>query len=240
MLELRKITDVSTGNSRSAYENIYQTAEIRHRGSFYRWILRLLAPKPGKRLLDVACGVGVLSNYAAVRGVSGFGVDFSEVAVRRGRREGAASFVVGDGEALPLADGSFDYATSIGSLEHYLDPLAGMREIRRVLAPHGVALFLLPNSYSILHNVWTAFRKGRTGQDLQPLERFAARLEWQDLIEQAGFSVCETHKYEQETPTEWDDFIWYARHPKRMLRLLLTPVVPLNWAHSFVYRCSVE
>ncbi|NOZ05659.1 MAG: class I SAM-dependent methyltransferase [Chloroflexi bacterium] len=233
MLEIRK----KPRESQTAYDDIYTHEGIRQRESFYRWILRVLAPQPGRRLLDVACGAGDLSNLAAQAGVAAYGVDFSAAALHVAKERGGGHFVVADGEALPFADSQFDYVTSIGSLEHYADMAQGAREIARVLAPDGLAFILLPNSFSILHNVWTALRTGRTEQDDQPIQRYAARYEWQDLLEQNGLRTERTVKYEREWPVTWADRWWYLGHPKPLIRLLLTPLVPLNWASCFVYLC---
>lgn len=49
-----------------------------------------------------------------------------------------AEFVTGDAATIPLADGSVDLATASYSLEEAADPVAAMREVRRVLRPAGV------------------------------------------------------------------------------------------------------
>ena len=152
MLEIRKEEQPTSGWSKGAYESIYDGVGIRHRDSFYRWILRLLHPKPGRRLLDVACGEGSLPRLATLAGLEAHGLDLSEVAIRIAVRETPAALVVSDGERLPYADASFDYVTSIGSLEHYLHPPQGVKEIARVLAPDGLALVLLPNTFGLLDN----------------------------------------------------------------------------------------
>jgi len=233
MLEIRK----DPQETQPAYDDIYTHEGIRQRESFYRWILRVLSPQPGRRLLDVACGGGDLSRLAAAAGLDAYGVDFSAAALRQARQRGGGNFAVADGQALSFADGQFDYVTSIGSLEHYEDMVQGAREIARMLVPNGLALILLPNTFSILHNVWTALRTGRTEQDDQPVQRYAARYEWQDLLAKGGLRVERTVKYEHEWPVTWADRLWYLRHPKSLIRLLLTPVIPLNWASCFVYLC---
>lgn len=55
--------------------------------------------------------------------------------------------VVGDLLALPVADASMDFVLCEHVLEHVLDPLAGAREIERVLRPGGVALVKVPFNY---------------------------------------------------------------------------------------------
>lgn len=234
MLEIRHVDEQI--DVRRAYDHIYRGSGIRHLNSFYRWILRLIRPVPGRRLLDVACGVGILPKMAAEMGVEAHGCDLSEQAIRLGIGS-TARLLVARGERLPYRDGTFDYVTNIGSLEHYEDPASGVREMARVLAPSGLACVLLPNTFSLLGNVLFAWRTGRTADDGQPIQRYAARYEWHDMLEANGLTVFHTVKYERELPISPADIVWYLRHPKALARLLLTPLLPLNLANSFVFLC---
>jgi SAM-dependent methyltransferase len=71
-------------------------------------------------------------------------VDLSEVHLERARsylsdeiRAGRVRLVHGDGARLPFPDGSFDCAVTIWLLEHVKDPLAVVRELKRVVRPGG-------------------------------------------------------------------------------------------------------
>jgi len=238
VLEIRH-GEADTHWSKEIYEKIYSVAEIRHLDSFYQWLLDLLNVQPGRLLLDVSCGVGSLPRLADQRGLRAYGVDFSEVALRIGYREApTVSWILADGEHLPFPDSCFDYVTHIGSLEHYVCPEMGAREVARVLKPNGRACILLPNTFGLLGNVWTALRTGRTFDDGQPIQRYAARLEWQDLLEANGLTVIRTVKYERAWPRSWADVHWYLKHPKDLLRLYLGLFIPLNLANYFVYLCG--
>jgi SAM-dependent methyltransferase len=237
MLEIFKEKQPAPGWSKEAYEAIYKGVGIRQLDSFYRWILRLLRPKPGRRLLDIACGEGSLPRLAALAGLEAHGLDLSETAIRIAVREVPAALVVAAGERLPYADASFDYGTSIGSLEHYLHPPQGVREMARVLTPDGLALVLVPNTFSLSGNVWKAFRTGWPMDDGQPIQRYAARCQWEALLEEGGLVVERTVKYEREWPVSLPDLCWYLGHPKSLIRLLLTPFIPLNLANHFAYLC---
>ena len=233
MLEIR----LKPNTTKMEYEKIYHGTGICHSDSFYKWLLRLLAPTPGKMFLDVACGEGRLTYWACQGGLQAHGVDFSLTAIHQAREKQRGHFMVGDGEALPYRSGIFDYITSIGSLEHYGDPRQGAREIARLLQPKGMALVLLPNTFGILNNVWTALRTGRPGIDNQPIQRYATAKEWEDLLQDAGLQVDKIFKYERECPTSAKDLGWYFRNPKNLVRLIVTPLVPVNWAGSFVFLC---
>ena len=141
-------------------------------------------------------------------------------------------------QSLPFANHTFDYVTCIGSLEHFLDMRASIQEMSRVLKPQGTACILLPNTYSILGNVYKAFKTGISTIDPQPLQRYAARGEWAMLLEEEGLNVLKTVKYEREWPDSLEDALWYSRHLRALIKLALTPLIPLNLASCFVYLCK--
>ncbi len=112
-----------------------------------RRAVRLLrAPAPG-RALDLCCGTGDLALLLARqvgRGGTVVGIDFSEAMLHIGRRRATAAglhricqFVLGDAEALPLADGAFDVATVGFGIRNVGRPAAALGELRRVLQPGG-------------------------------------------------------------------------------------------------------
>jgi SAM-dependent methyltransferase len=103
-----------------------------------RAILDALALDPEDRLLDVGCGGGLLLRDALTSGAAVTGLDHSEEMVRLAReRASGADVVLGSAEQLPFADASFTaIAMSIVFL-FFHDPIAVLRECRRVLAPGG-------------------------------------------------------------------------------------------------------
>ncbi|MBX3605954.1 MAG: class I SAM-dependent methyltransferase [Piscinibacter sp.] len=111
-------------------------------------LLAAAAPAPAERVLDVACGTGVVSVAAALAvGPHGrvVGVDLSgqmvEAADQRARaqRQHQARFLRMDAEALDLPDDHFDLALCALGLMYLPDPGAALRELRRVLRPGGRA-----------------------------------------------------------------------------------------------------
>ncbi len=221
------------------YDKKFREEGLQESRSFYRWILRLLRVESGERLLDVSCGVGVLNGCAEDKGLVSHGMDFSREAVGQARENAAhSSIVLGDAQALPYPDGSFDYVTNVGSIEHYLDPAQGVQEMVRVLRDGGRACIVLPNSYFILDIIFDVMLTGRGPSHKQLLERFATRHGWQQLLKENGLVVQRVVKHNACLPDNWEDIKSYFRHPKRLLSLLLSLFIPLNLSHSFVFICG--
>jgi SAM-dependent methyltransferase len=103
-----------------------------------RAILDALALGPQDRLLDVGCGGGLLLRDALASGATVTGLDHSEDMARLAReRAPGADVVLGSAEQLPFADASFT-AIAMSIVFFFLpDPIAVLRECRRVLAPGG-------------------------------------------------------------------------------------------------------
>jgi len=100
--------------------------------------------QPGQRVLDVACGTGIVTLHAArAVGPTGevVGTDLSDAMVAAthdaASRAGLANVVAqrADAEALPGPDGAFDVALCALGLMYVPDPLQAMKEMHRVLRP---------------------------------------------------------------------------------------------------------
>src|SRR5438128_8161160 len=93
---------------------------------------------PDTRLLDAGCGAGGASVLAAGRGAQVNGLDAAEALLAIARaRVPDGDFRLGDLEALPYADGTFDAILAADVLQYVADPVAALRELRRVCAPGG-------------------------------------------------------------------------------------------------------
>ena len=101
----------------------------------------------GSRVLDVACGTGIVGRLAAERaGASGsvVGVDLNagmiEVAKQNAPKDGNTEWRQGDVASLPFPDDRFDLAFCQQGLQFFPDKLTALKEIRRVLAPGGAVI----------------------------------------------------------------------------------------------------
>src|SRR5258707_6087976 len=120
------------------YENVTATLLDIH-----DLVLERLDPRPGLRLLDLACGTGALTERAAGAGADATGIDLAPVLIETARSHAAAAgleidYRVGDCENLSdVEDGSFDAVSSTCGVMFAPDHEATARELGRVTAPGG-------------------------------------------------------------------------------------------------------
>jgi len=117
---------------------------------FAQWAPRLLDATQlgkGQRLLDVACGTGIVARTAADRlgdpsRVTGLDLNEAMLTVAR-RIQPGIHWRQGDAAALPF-DTSFDVTVSQMALMFFPDPAAALREMARVTRPGGTVGVLIP------------------------------------------------------------------------------------------------
>ena len=102
----------------------------------YEEALRHVALEPGQLVLDIGCGVGAFLRLVADRGARPFGLDASEALIALARaRVPDADLRLGDMEALPYEDDTFDLVTGFNAFFFANDIVAALREARRVAKP---------------------------------------------------------------------------------------------------------
>jgi len=127
-----------TASAAEVYEELYLPA------MFQEWAPRLADAarvRSGQRVLDVACGTGVLARALAERvghGGAVVGLDINEGMLAVARRKGPrVEWREGAAEALPFAEAAFDAVVSQFGLMFFHDRAAAIREMLRVLRPGG-------------------------------------------------------------------------------------------------------
>lgn len=108
----------------------------------------------GSKILDVGCGPGETAAKLRHRGYDVWGLDIAESMVRCAReRCGADRFQVGDIEAIPFQDGTFDCVVCLGVLEYLDADAVALSEIERVLKPGGRAVVSTPSASSPFYHM---------------------------------------------------------------------------------------
>jgi len=178
------------------YDNAYKTGSpFRNPEWFINSIKKIIEKeKKDGKVLDIACGDGHfishLTNYQR------YGVDISKEAIRKANNLNIGKFVVSEAENLPFKDIEFDFITCMGSLEHFIDMDASLKEMKRVLKKNGIAIIHVPNSIYLVNTV--------LGVDThhQINERFATEKEWISIIS-PYFKVEKTIKYNTRWFLKW-------------------------------------
>jgi ubiquinone/menaquinone biosynthesis C-methylase UbiE len=107
-------------------------------------LIEAAALRPGERVLDIACGTGIVARTVArtLGGGNVVGLDLSvpmlEAARLAAANEGlSVDWREGSAVKMPLTDGAFDVAFCQQGLQFFTDRAAALNEMYRVLAPGG-------------------------------------------------------------------------------------------------------
>lgn len=144
---------------------------------------QILPPSTGGRRLEVGVGSG---RFAGPLGFTD-GIDPGEQILELAAAAGVA-VQLGVAEALPYADDSFEVVGIFTAMEFFTDPIAALREIRRVLAPGGALVISYINPSSAT---------GRTIEATKADDRYYAGATFRTpeqisaLLAEAGFGVQE-------------------------------------------------
>jgi SAM-dependent methyltransferase len=188
-------------------------------GPFSERAAELAALDDRSDVVDVACGPGTTALAIAPRVKSVRGIDFSEAMVARMRREiearglRNATAQVGDGQALPFDDASFDAAFSMFGLMFFPDRARGFRELHRVLRPGGRAVVSswAPFDRSPLMQAMFGSLQAADPSVPQP-KPDPTSLENPEVFESelraAGFVDVKIHTHEQAITVEDADALW--------------------------------
>lgn len=114
------------------------------------------------RLLDVGCFCGTLLSEAKRLGWETEGVEPSRWARGEARRRFGIEIRFSSVEAASFPEGTFDAATAIDVLEHFLHPREALVEIRRILKPRGLFYLTTPDIQSLASRIfqgrWWGYR----------------------------------------------------------------------------------
>jgi SAM-dependent methyltransferase len=175
----------------------------------YEAALGHVVVNPGDVVLDVGCGVGVFLGLVAGRGARPAGLDASVALLELAhRRVPQADLRLGDMEAMPFEDDSFDLVTGFNSFFFANDIVAALRESRRVAKPGTPVLIQVwgpheHNDLEAMKDIVRPFLPPRP-HDAPPEPDYALPGVLEDLADRAGltpeqaFDTAWAYKYSDE------------------------------------------
>ncbi|HEX4178715.1 MAG TPA: class I SAM-dependent methyltransferase [Rhizomicrobium sp.] len=142
------MTDASTHNNRivqqfTRWARPFSELAVHSEADGLRRTLAAARLDQRTQMLDVACGPGIVACAAATQAGHVTGIDLTpamiEQARERQQRSGLTNLTwrIGDETKLPFPDQSFDVVLTRYSFHHMPEPIAALREMKRVVRPAG-------------------------------------------------------------------------------------------------------
>lgn len=171
----------------------------------------------GKAVLEYGCGGGSDAMSYARRGCRVWAVDIVPENIKATQERAASAglnvpaILLDRSDQIPIAEGSFDVASSHGVIHHIREPLPVLREIRRVLAPSGHLYVMLYTEH--LYNALKADTERVAREQSIPLEEafgwhtdgrgcpwadYYTEDEGEELLDDGGFQVLSTFLYNND------------------------------------------
>jgi len=137
--------------------------------------LKLFGNIKNKRILDLGCGFGDTATIWALRGAKVWGIDISPVCIKVAKKvakrykvSSFCHFSQMASENLKFPDSYFDFVFGDAILHHVNIPKT-LKEVRRVLKPNGIVVFIDPLSYNPVINIYRKMAKHVRTEDEKPL-----------------------------------------------------------------------
>ena len=154
----------------------------------YQYGLDLVAWRtPGRRLLDVGGGPGGFARLADEAGWQVTALELNQENSKRMEAQGI-QVIVKHMETADLPSGSFDLISLWEVLEHLVDPVLTLTEARRLLAPGGLILIMVPNVDSMVTRL--LHEKSHTFGGHSHLNHFSPRT-LEAILNKSGLTVLE-------------------------------------------------
>jgi ubiquinone/menaquinone biosynthesis C-methylase UbiE len=178
----------------------------------------------GERILDVACGTGVVTRLSAEQvgpdgAVAALDINPAMLAVARSVPWSGApiEWHEANAESLPLADGSFDVVLSSLGLQFVSDKASALREMQRVLAPGGrLAIATVgptPPPFAILEQALGRYVKPEAAAFMRVVFSLYEPEELETLVSGAGFRDVEVRSTALTlTFPGPEEFLWQYVH----------------------------
>jgi len=192
-------------------------------GPFGKDLIAEAALRPGERVLDVACGTGVVARLAAERvGPSGAvaALDLNPAMLSVARSIASAGAPIRwyetSAESIPLPDDAFDVVLCQLGLQFVSDQSAAIREMRRVLVPGGRILVSTPPPnafFDVLAEAMTRHVGGEAGGFVRMVFSLNDPAMIERLFRDGGFADVNIRTYAKELRLpKTREFLWQYVH----------------------------
>lgn len=221
------------------YDTVYHqpNGALREPSSHIKRLAQQLQTTPNQHVLDIACGTGEFLAACAAHGNSIAGVDISDTAIDEcNARLPEGEFHACPAEELPFEDARFDLVTCLGSLEHFLDPVAALREMVRVAKPGAQFVILVPNKDFLTRKLGLY---GGTHQ-VDAMEVVRSLEEWDELFREAGLAVRKRWKDTHVLSWSWIGANGALAAPLRAAQAFALPFWPLRWQYQVYHLAEVR
>lgn len=194
--------------------------------------------EPGKKVLEINCGKGMLAEKLAKKGVDVTVTDLSGVALQQAKERGIArGFKVNlDTESLPFDRAQFDVVVSNSMIEHGFFPENTLKEGIKVLKKNGRFIIMVPNIGHWRFRLWLLLGRfpyiKNTPTDILHLRFFTMR-----SLKEAGKQFGLKVKAVSGNPGLWVNGIYpvlFRFTPFRQTYLMLTAVYPSLFARDIL------
>jgi len=182
--------------------------------------------KKSGRLLDVGCASGFLLNVARKRGFEPYGVEITESASEMARNTFGHEVQTCKFTESNYPGGFFDVVIMNDLIEHLQNPMANLKEAKRILKKGGIIYIRTPNLHSEIPPLWliTSPRellRRFTKKGLVAIERHLYYFSPQTIkvaLAKAGFTVLKIN-------TDNLDYCSCARKEPRHSRIRQNPII---------------
>lgn len=147
------------------YKSYVQARSIKHL-TFRKRLEKIAQRAKGNRVLDVGCSCGYFLDIALELGYDAYGVEFSAVAISAATTETRARITQDDvNKIASLQAETFDIVTAFDVIEHTIDPIQFLADLRKLLKPGGLLVITTPDTHHFLRPLL-----GKRWPMLQPLQ----------------------------------------------------------------------
>ena len=172
-------------------------------------LLHHLQPKPHRHYLDIGCGTGNYTVALYQQGLNITGVEPSETMLLEARaKTSTINWKQGRAEDIPTEDQSIDGITATFTLHHWTDLPKALKELKRVLKPHG-RVVILTSTPKQMAGYWLNHYFPQMLEDsmvqMPSYEKVA------EALTGAGFTHLQTEAYHVREDLQ-DHFLYVGKH----------------------------